>query len=147
MSTMTCSIMLMGLCVLQLRVRLNGRKTYTLPWSLRAKSGPTLILKLLLRQVCGSFLHISWILCGSCDRVGSGRWEWILILQTRLHILPNTSRSLWSRWRINSCPKCRCLPVIEPEGVLSNNPSSSAMASISGQSSDHQYDLSSDDEE
>jgi len=45
------------------------------------------------------------------------------------------------------CVKCRCVPTIKPESVLSNNLCLAAIASGSGQSSFDPYDFSSDDEE
>jgi len=44
------------------------------------------------------------------------------------------------------CAKHRCLLVTKPENTLNNNLSSCGMASRSGQSSYHPYDLSSDDD-
>jgi len=82
--------------------RLSGRKTYSLPWSLRGRSFPNSVLKSLQRPVCSSFRLISSIISGSCDRFGSGTREWILILKTRLLILPNTRRPFWSIWRTNT---------------------------------------------
>jgi len=91
-STMTCSITSLAWCELWPRRRQNWRKTYTLPWSLRGRRCPNIILKWPQRLVCFSFWNISLILSRSCDHLGSGTREWISILKTRLLILPNSRR-------------------------------------------------------
>ena len=102
LSTITCLLTWMAWWELWPRRRLNGRKTYSLPWRLQGRSFPNIILHSLQGLVCSSFRHISLILCGSCDRLGSGTREWILILKTGLLILPNTRRPFWSMWRTNT---------------------------------------------
>jgi len=134
-------------CELWPRKRHNGRKTFSLLWSVRGKSCPNTILKWLQRLVCSWFRHISLILSRSCDRLGSGTREWILILKTTYFIIPNTWRPLWSMWRTNTAWDIDVCLVTKPENILNNNLSSSGMASRSGQSSYHLYDLSSDDKE
>ena len=70
------------------------------------------MLKWLQRWGCFSFLHISLILSGSCDGLGSGTWEWILILRMRYLILHNTRSPYWSMWRMNTVPNfdvCRSI--------------------------------------
>jgi len=62
------------------------------------------MLEWLHRQVCFSFLYISSIHSGSCDRSGGGTMEWILILSTRHAILPITKWSFWRMWRVNTAP-------------------------------------------
>jgi len=98
----TCSIIWMAWCNLWPWRRHNGKKTYSLPWSLRSRSCPHIIQKLHLRQICLSFRRISLILSGSCDHLRSGTWEWIWLLKRRLLILPNTRRPSWSMWRMNT---------------------------------------------
>jgi len=100
--TMTCLITWMAWWELWPRRRHRGRRIYSLRWSLRGKRCPNIILKLLRRPVCFSFRHTSVILSGSGDHSGSGTWEWIAILKTRLLILPNTRRPFWSMWRTNT---------------------------------------------
>jgi len=114
LSTMTCLITWMVWCELAPSRRHNGRNTYSLPWSLHCRSCPNIILKWLQQLVCFSFRHISWILSESCDRIGSGTREWILILKTRLRILSNTRRPLYIRWRTNSASNI--------DGSRSSNP-------------------------
>jgi len=66
------------------------------------RSCPNIRLKWLQQQVCISFLHRSLILSRSCDHIGSGTREWILILRPRPPILPNICRPLWSMQRMNT---------------------------------------------
>jgi len=123
LSSMTCSLIWTALCKLQLGRSLKGRKTYTLLWTLCNGSRPNITLKLLQRLVCVSFQHISLILSGSCDQSGSGTWQWIVILRTRLLSLPNTWRCFWSMWRMNTVAnndECRS---INPNICLAANPS------------------------
>jgi len=104
LSTMTCSIIWMALCELELRRTLNGRKAYSFPWCLPDRSCPSIMLKLLHRWVCFWFEHTSLFLSRSCDHLRSGTREWILILRTRLLIPPNTNRHFWSMWRMHTVP-------------------------------------------
>jgi len=60
------------------------------------------MLKWLRWPVCFSFLHISSILSGCCNRLGSGSKEWIWILRMRHPLLPNNKRTFWSMWRIKT---------------------------------------------
>jgi len=99
---MTCSITWMSWCELWPRRRHNGRKTYTLPWSLCSRDCSNIILMWLQRLVCFSFRHISLILSGSCDRLQSSTREFILILKKRLLILHNTRSPVWSMSRMNT---------------------------------------------
>jgi len=101
LAAMTCSITWMVWCELWPRRRHNGRKTYTSPWGLRGRSWPDNILKWLQPLVWFRFRHISLILCGSCDCLGSGTSESTLILKTRLLELPNTPRPFWGMGRTN----------------------------------------------
>ena len=100
--TMTCSIRWMAWCKLWPRRRDIVRKIYTLPWSLGGRSRPNSILKSPQRLVCFSIRNISLILARSCYCLGSGTREWILILKTRLLILPYTMWPCWSMWRTNT---------------------------------------------
>jgi len=77
LATMTCLISWMAWCDLGPRRRLDGRKTYSLPWSWCGRSCPNIILQWLQQLVCFSFWHISSILSGSWAHVGSGTREWI----------------------------------------------------------------------
>jgi len=102
LSTLTCSSIWMVLCKHWWRRRYNGMKTYTSPWRLCRRSCPNNILDSLQRPVYFSFQCVSLILSGSWDRLGSGTRRWILMLRRRHLILPNTGRSIWSRWRTNT---------------------------------------------
>jgi len=144
---MTCLNHWMAWCELWPRRRHNGRNTYTLPWSLRGRSRPNIILKWLEWVGCVSFRHISLILCGRFDRLGIGTWDWIFILKMRLLILLNTKRPFWSMWRTNTVLN---IDVCRSQNLKASQITtlvSSAMASRFGQSSYDPYDLSIDDEE
>jgi hypothetical protein len=86
-----------------------------LRWNVRSKCCPNVILKWLQWLVWSSFRHVSMLLSGSCNRLGSRRRVWILILKTRLLILPNTRRPSLSNWRMNTgrnIEDCRSLSQI-----------------------------------
>jgi hypothetical protein len=51
-----------------------------------------------------SFLHRSSILTRSCDHLGRGTKEWILILRTKHSIRPDTRSTFLSMWRMNAVP-------------------------------------------
>jgi len=102
LSTMTCSITWMAWCELWLRRRHNGSNTYTLLRSLCDRSCRNIITKCFQLMVSFSFRQISLIFSRSCDCLGSGTKEWIIIQRTRLFILPNTRRPSGSVWRINT---------------------------------------------
>jgi len=104
LSTITCSIIWMAVCELQLRSSLNGRKTYTLTWSWHTSSCPNIMPQQFLWQVCVSFQQISLILSGSCDLLQYGIKDWIWILRMRFLILPNTRRHFRSIWGTNEEP-------------------------------------------
>ena len=115
LSTMTCLTTWMAWCELWPRKRHNGRKTYSLLWSVHSKIYLNTILKSLQRLVCSSLRHISLFLSGSCGRLGSGTRAWISILTTRLLILPNTRRPFWGMWRSNTARNiddCRSFSLI-----------------------------------
>ena len=101
------------LCALA-KKKTQTRKTYTLPWSFHTRSCPNIILKLVLWLVCFSFQHICLIVSGSCDRLGSGTRECLLILRTRHLILSNTRRHLWSMRRMNTAPNIDVCPSLNP---------------------------------
>jgi len=125
LSTMTCLITWMAWCELWPRRRHNARKTYCSPWSLHGRSCPNVIAKWLQRLVCFSFRHTFLILSGSCDGLGSGTREWILLLKKRLHILTNTRRPFWIMWRTNSALNidvCRSLNLETYQTPISSPP-------------------------
>jgi len=112
LSIMTCSIMWMAFCELWLGRQPSGRKIYTSLWSLRDKSCPNTMPKSLQRRVCFIFRHTYLILFASCNCLGKGTREWILILRTRLLILPNTQRHFGRMWKTNTARNsddCRSL--------------------------------------
>jgi len=115
MSTMTCSIIWMALCKLGLRRWHNGRKTYNSPSRLRARSGSNIMLNSLQRLASSSFQHLSLIRAGSCHHFASGTRSWIVILRTRLLVLPNTRRPFWSMWRMNTMPNITQCPSFNPK--------------------------------
>jgi len=82
--------------------KINTRKTYTVPWSLFARSCPSIMLNSLQRWVCISFLHTALILSGIWDHWGNGNREWIVILRARLYILLNTQRRFCSMLTMNT---------------------------------------------
>ena len=102
LSAMTCLITWIAWCELWPRRRHNGRKTSSVPWSLRGNSCPNIILKWLQWLVSFSFWQICSILSRCCEHLGSGTREWMLILKARLRILPNTRRPFWSMCRTNT---------------------------------------------
>jgi len=61
-------------------------------------------------QVDFSFQHISLIISGSCDHKWYLKREWILILRTEVHMLPNTNKRFWSMWRMNTEPSIDICP-------------------------------------
>ena len=122
--TMTCSIIWTVWCKLWLRWRLPGRKTCSLLWSSLDRSCPDTMLKWLQQQACFSFLHISSIHFSSCDRLESGKREWIFILRMRHPILPSTKRPFWSMLRINTEPNidvCRSLSMKAYRAAISSS--------------------------
>jgi len=109
---MTCSILWMAWCEDWLSRRLQGRTTCYSLWGLHDRSCPNTAPKWLQRWVWFTLLHISSIFSRSCDHLESGTREWIIILRTRHHILPNTKRPFWSTWRMNTVPNiemCRSI--------------------------------------
>jgi len=71
LSTMTYLNTWMVWCELWKRRSHDERKTYSLPWSLRGRGCPNIVLQSLQRLICTSFRHIFLILSGSCDSFGS----------------------------------------------------------------------------
>jgi len=102
LSTMSCLITWITWCELWPGRRHNGRKTYSLAWSLHGRSCPNIILKWLQWLVCSTFRHLFLNLSESCDRLGSRTRESMLIQKTRFHILRNTRRPFRSLWRTNT---------------------------------------------
>jgi len=94
------------------RTRCNGSVSVpTLTWTHPSELEPLLTLHL--------------ILFGSCDRFGSGKREWILILSTRLCILRNTKMHFWGMWRLNTLPNidvCRSLHPTAYRATFSSPP-------------------------
>jgi len=105
----------MELCELCLWRWLDGRKTYTLLWSLHARRCPNSILKLLLQRVWFLIQNTSSIHSSSCDCLGSGGREWLLILRMRLLIQPDTRRQYWSLWRMNTVPNIDVCTSLNPK--------------------------------
>jgi hypothetical protein len=63
------------------------------------------------------FQYKSLILSGSCDHFGSGTRPWISILRTRRLLLSNTSKPIWSMWRINTAPNIDECPSLNPKMI------------------------------
>jgi len=80
-----------------------------------------------------------------CDRLKSRTGNWILILRTRLFILPNNKTPFWSMWSLNTVPKANICPSHNPTAYQVSSSSPSATVSGSGESSLDRYDLCSDD--
>lgn len=98
------TIILMASCELCLRPRVNGRMTYTSPWSLTDRICPTIMMNILHWPACLSFQHISFILAGSCHLEENWTREWILIQRTRRLTLPHTKTRFWNMWWKNTVP-------------------------------------------
>ena len=124
LSTMICLITWMAWCELWPTRRHNGWKTYSVLWSLHGKSCPNIIVKWLQWLVCSSFRHTFLILSGSCDRLWSGTTEWISILKTRLLLLPNSRRSFWSMWRMNTALNTDVFRLLNPKTYWTTIPAS-----------------------
>jgi len=99
---MICSIIWIALCAPWVRRWLDGRKSCSLLCTSRVRSSLNNMLKWLQHRLCFSFLHISLIFSGTCDRFRSGTREWIWILRTRQSILPNIYWPFWSMLRMST---------------------------------------------
>jgi len=107
-------------CKLYQGRRHSGRKSCSSLWSQLNRSCPNILLKWLHRLVWFPFQHISLILSGSCDCLGSGTRKWISILRMRHSILPNTKMPFWSMCTMNTVPNI--------DGCWALNPKSSQVA-------------------
>ena len=73
-------------------------------------------------RVCFSFLHISSILSGCCDRFASGTREYIFILLMRHPILSNTKTPFRCMWTMNTAPNnevCRSMNLKAYQAAIS----------------------------
>jgi len=73
------------------------------------------MLKLLQQLVCSSSQPQSSILSARWDCTGSWTRESILILRTRLPILPNPKTPFWIMWRMNTMPNIDDCPSLNPK--------------------------------
>jgi len=147
LSTMTYLIIWTAWWELWLRRSLNGRKTYSWPWSLRGRSCSNIRLKSLQRLVCSILsAHI-------LDPFRQLRWfrKWVMGIDINSEDKTSYTiqyQEVFLKYVENEyCAKHQRLPFTEPETIPDNHLVSSAMASIPGQYSYDPYDLSSDDEE
>jgi len=101
---MTYSMQRMVSCELQLRRKVIGRKIYILRQRLRNDSCTNSMRLVLQWWVCIWFQHTFSILSGSCAYIACRTRDWILILRTRLLILPNTKWNCWNMCRMNNVP-------------------------------------------